>query len=153
LSVLALAGNTLPATTPDALAQVAVLQNVLLRAEQLAIRTEHVLHGGMYARTIRLAPEVVLTGALIKRATMLIVNGSTAVLVGDGWAELDGYYVIPASAGRKQVFVTRGTVEITMIFPTQAKTVEGAEAEFTDEVEMLLSRRLDGHDLVTITGE
>jgi hypothetical protein len=38
-----------------------------------------------------------------------------------------------------------------MIFRTDAKTVEQAEAEFTDEAEALMSRRND-NDTVTITG-
>jgi hypothetical protein len=60
--------------------------------------------------------------------------------------------VIPASAGRKQVFVSRSTVTITMLFPTLARTVEEAEAEFTDEAAGLLSRRQDANTVV-ITGE
>jgi hypothetical protein len=57
------------------------------------------------------------------------------------WHELVGYNVIQASAGRKQIYVTREETAITMIFPSNAKTVEEAEEEFTDEAEMLLSRR------------
>jgi hypothetical protein len=39
-----------------------------------------------------------------------------------------------------------------MLFPTKAKTVEEAEAEFTDEADRLLSRHQEFQDLVTITG-
>jgi hypothetical protein len=63
------------------------------------------------------------------------------VLAGENWMELEGYNVLPASAGRKQVFVSVSDVVITMVFPTKATTVEAAEAEFTDEAAMLLSRK------------
>lgn len=154
-------GLVLEATDTATLDKLATVQQVLMRAEQIGLQTEHILHGGMYARTIRLPWNeqiaadggVLLTGALIKRATVLIINGPTRVLVNDGWFESDGYQVLAAKAGRKQAFVTRGTVELTMIFPTTARTVEEAEAEFTDEADLLLSRRQPGGDLVIITGE
>src|SRR6185503_3455492 len=97
----------------------------------------------MYTRTIHLAPEVVLAGALVKVPTMLIVCGKTAVFTGENWIELEGYHVIPARAGRKQIFVTREDTCITMIFRTDAKTVEQAEEEFTDEAKDLMSRQND----------
>lgn len=106
----------------------------------------------MYARTIRLDAGIVLTGALIKIPTLLIFNGHADVWVGDGWLEMKGYGLIVGSAGRKQVFITRSCVEMTMIFPTQAKTVEEAEREFTDEYEKLMSRASNS-DTVVITGE
>jgi hypothetical protein len=121
--------------------------------EQVPIRTEHVIHGGLYARTITMPPNVVLIGALIKVPTTVITVGSAKVLVGKDWADVDGYQVLPASAGRKQVFISRGPFIITMIFPTSAKTVEEAEAAFTDDAELLLSRRQDDVNVVTITGE
>jgi hypothetical protein len=74
------------------------------------------------------------------------------VLVGDEWQCVDGYRVLPASAGRKQVFVSRGAFLITMLFPTKAKSVEEAESEFTDETHLLLSRKQDLNTVV-ITGE
>jgi hypothetical protein len=97
-------------------------------------------------------PGVVLMGALIKRPTLVIVVGTAHVYVGDKWERLAGYKVLPASANRKQIFVSVSPVVITMIFPTSAKTVEEAEAEFTDEAELLLSRRQDCNT-VTVTGE
>lgn len=144
--------HTLPATYPEVLSKLAVVQDALLRCEQTAIRTEHILHGGMYARTIRLEPGTIISGALIKVPTTLIVQGHCEVLVNDGWATLIGYHVFPASAGRKQIFVARSKTMITMLFATQAQTVEEAEREFTDEAELLMSRKSE-NDVVTITGE
>jgi hypothetical protein len=129
------------AISPELLQKVRSFERAAIRVDQVPVATEHVLHAGMYARTVRLKPGTAITGALIKRATLLVVNGLALMLVNDGFAHLDGYNVIPASAGRKQVFVARGDVAITMIFPTSARTVEEAEAEFTDETDLLLSRR------------
>jgi hypothetical protein len=72
--------------------------------------------------------------------------------VGEDWADVDGYGVLPAQAGRKQIFVSKGPFIITMLFPTTAKTVEEAEEHFTDETHLLLSRKQD-LNTVTITGE
>jgi hypothetical protein len=117
----------------------------------LQVQMEHILHGGMYARTARIAAGMLITSVLIKIPTMLVVNGKCCVYAGDKWYTLEGYNAMPASAGRKQIYVTLGPTEITMIFPSDAKTVEEAEAQFTDEAEQLLSRRRDG-DLITVTG-
>jgi hypothetical protein len=153
VSNLTVANATLPAITAEVRAKVKHLEDVMRQYPQSEIKTEHIIHGGMYARTVRVPPGILFTGALIKRSTMLIVNGNTGVLLNDGVAWMDGYNVIPASAGRKQVFITRGAVELTMIFPTAATTIEEAEAEFTDEADHLLSRSQDNGDTVTITGE
>jgi hypothetical protein len=142
-----------PAISPERLDQVRRFEDAAIQAQQLPIATEHVFHAGMYARTVRLKPGTLITGALIQRATLLIVNGRADMLLNDGFAELDGYNVLPASAGRKQVFAARGDVAMTMLFPTTAKTVEEAEAEFTNEADLLLSRRQDNGDTITITGE
>jgi hypothetical protein len=142
---------TLPSTTPELLAQIGEFENAVLGNGAVEVPTQHVIHAGMYARTIVMPAGVVLTGALMKRATLVIVTGKAAVLAGDVWVELDGYNVMPASAGRKQVFVSRSQAVITMVFPTAAKTVEEAEAEFTDDCARLLSRRQDANT-VLITG-
>lgn len=152
MSVPATTFASLPACTPEMLAKIGDAQSILLAAEQIEVVTEHVLHGGMYARTIRLAPGVIITGALIKVPTVLIVNGFADVLVGDEWAQVIGYAVVPASAGRKQIFVTRSEVEMTMIFHTDAQTVAEAEDEFTDDSDQLMSRR-STRDVFVVTGE
>lgn len=132
----------LPATPPEMLDKIFALEQFSLeRCEQVDIPTEHLLHAGMYVRTIRMPADVVLTGALMKRATVVIVCGQVRMCAGSEYIELEGYNVIPAAAGRKQVFLSRSQVVITMMFPTDAKSVEEAEAEFTDQASELLSRR------------
>jgi hypothetical protein len=141
---LALIDKTLPATSRGILEKIALVEARLRPREgTLQVRMEHRLHAGLYARTCRLAADQVITSVLIKIPTVLIVHGDCIVLAGDEWQELTGFNVLAAEAARKQIYVTRGETEITMIFRTEAKTVEEAEAEFTDEAANLLSRRTE----------
>lgn len=142
----------LPPTPPELADRLRSLEDALIGHEPVELPTQHVFHAGMYARTIVMPPGIVLTGALMKRATLVIVVGRARVLAGEEWIELAGCNVIPASAGRKQVFASCSEVTITMVFPTAARTVDEAEAEFTDDAARLLSRRQDANTVV-ITGE
>lgn len=137
---------------PEAIDKVRQLEARTAELEQVEIPTDHVLHGGMYARTIKIPAGVLLTGALIKRATTLVISGHVTVFVGAGTIEINGYQVLPASAGRKQAFLAHADTFVTMLFPSEAASVEAAENEFTDEADRLLSRR-QACESITITGE
>lgn len=143
--------NNLPAMSTADVEKVRRLESHLLEQEQVTIQTVHHFHAGMYSRTIRIPAGVVITGALIKIATMLIVSGHTTVFIGGETLELCGYHLLPGQAGRKQVFFAHADTDLTMIFPTQARTVEQAEAEFTEETNMLMSRQ-QGDDLIFTAG-
>lgn len=132
---------TLPAMHKDAVASVSALEQASLKLPQVNVPTYHHFHAGMYARTIMIPANTVLTGALIKLATLLIVNGDVIAYTGGGTVHLIGYHVIPAEAGRKQAFTAVADTILTMIFPTSAKSVEEAEEEFTDEAALLFSRK------------
>lgn len=129
------------------------VESMVRQLDQVQIETQHTIHAGMYARTIRIPAGVVLTGVLIKRATLLILSGNATVYVGGREITFTGYHVLPASAGRKQLFYAHQDTRLTMLFPTSATTVDQAETEFTDEIDSLMSRHTAGHDLVQITGE
>lgn len=139
----------IPAVVPDIapmskvdIEKVRCLEDRVLTLPQVSLHTDHVLYAGMYARTICLAPDTVLTGALIKIPTVLIVSGDVLVYAGgDQPRRLVGYHVLSAAAWRKQAFIAVGETHITMVFATQATTVEQAEVEFTDEADRLMSRR------------
>ena len=149
---LSIAIPVLPPTYPEIIHKLCEIQSAEMEKEQVPIFTEHLIHAGMYSRTITMPPGVRLVGAFIQIPTMVIVVGNARVLVGHEWATVEGYAVLPASAGRKQIFESIGPVIITMIFRTEARTVEEAEQEFTPEYEILLSRRQDLNK-VEITGE
>lgn len=145
--------TSLPATSDRGLAFVKNLEDrSLQQCEQTPITTDHVIHAGIYSRTICIPAGVVLTGALIKIPTTLIVCGKASVLIGDGEEVLvDGYLVLPAAAGRKQAFIAHRDTWLTMSFRTDARTVTEAEEQFTDEADMLFSRH--GRNVITITGD
>ena len=141
------------AASPAVLAQLDEINKIILSCPQIELATEHLFHGGMYARTIRLEPETKMMGSLIKLATVLIVHGDCSMLIGDQRVELKGYNVIPGCAGRKQFFWTHGPVEMTMIYPTAFATVEEAEDEVFAEADQLMSRRDGSGDTIVVTGE
>jgi len=115
--------------------------------------TEHMLHGGMYTRTLRLPPRIVGAAVLVKPPTVLITVGTLEVWSNDQVIRVTGYNVIPGSAGRKIAFVTHSEVAMSMVFPCQALTVEQAQREFTDEHALLAPLSLPDRHLILITGE
>ena len=129
------------------------LERVALAMPQIPIATEHVFHAGVYARTIVIPAGVILTGALIKRSTLLIIDGDAVVYMDDGSVEIHGYNLLLASANRKQAFVALSETSVTMIFATDAATTEEAENEFTDEAPSLFSRHSDAINRIFASGE
>jgi hypothetical protein len=141
----------LPAMSPQAVAAVREMESRQMLGEQVPIRTDHLIHGHMYARTICLPAGAALTGALLKVATVLIVHGRCTVFTGDDEVHLSGFNVLPGSAGRKTAFIAHTDTHMTMVFPSDAKSVTEAEDQFTDEADLLFSRH--GENFITITGE
>lgn len=146
--------NSIRAMTPGAIAAVAEMERRTLELPQIPIRTVHFLHAGMYTRMITIPAGVVLTGALIKIATMLTISGDVEVLRGEGdVVRITGTGIMPASAGRKQAFIANKETVVIMAFATTAKTVEEAETQFTDDTDMLMSRHAPEFNTIIITGE
>ncbi len=139
----------LPPMSDEAIENVRALEGAILARPQRAIPTEHVLHFGMYYRTICIPAGVVITGALIKVATVLMVVGDVSIFIGDNELRVRGHERVPASAGRKVGFYAHADTYLTMIFPTGARTREEAEREFTDEADRLWSRHGVNHTLIT----
>lgn len=131
---------TLSGMNHVAIDKVRQFENAARNEPQVDITISHTLHAGMYSRTAFIPKGVVITGALIKVATLLIISGDAIVYTGEGIIELSGYNVIPASENRKSAFLALSDVYLTMLFPTAARTVEEAEGEFTDETDLLQSR-------------
>lgn len=141
-----------PAPSSPVLDELTGLQSYLLSLPkdvfpQVPLPVEHFLWGGMYVRTVRRDLGSVTIGSLITKATILIVNGSCSMLIGDRRVDLEGYNVLTGSPGRKSMSVARGPVEMTLIFPTSASTVEDAENEIFVEADLLVSRR-DGEESI-----
>jgi hypothetical protein len=150
---LEIISQRLPAMSERAIDAVRELETRIMGSEPVQLGTDHLIHGGMYARTICLPAGFVLTGALLKVATVLIVNGDCVAFTGDNEIRLCGFNVIPGSAGRKTAFIANTDTHMTMVFPSDAKSVADAEEQFTNEPHLLMSRRDNSGDTVTITGE
>ena len=153
MSVLVAAESRIPAMTTQAIDKVRELEAITRDLPQVEIATDHVLHGGMYARTICIPAGVLLTGVFIRVPTVLVFEGNATVNAGDEPVTLVGYHVLAASAHRRQAFVAHADTRLTMVFATQAKSVAEAEAEFTDEAHLLFSRKPGAVNRINITGE
>lgn len=145
--------NVIAPMSDGEVAKVRDLEALAMQLPQQVISTSHLFHAGLYARTIMVPAGVMITGALIKIATMLIISGDVVMYVAGQARELHGYNVFSASAHRKQAFVALTDTYLTMVFPTNALTVEDAEREFTSEADLLLSRHTFGSNLINVTGE
>lgn len=139
--------------TEVAINSVRQLEDYVLQAPQTEIPTNHLIHAGIYARSIKIPAGVVLTGALIKTATILVLDGDCIVYKGSGPEEFSGHHVLAASANRKQAFFAMKDTYLTMIFATKAQIIHEAEEEFTDEAHRLSSRYENAVNHIVITGE
>ena len=139
-----------PAIAPMSLAAidcVRQIEAINLARPQTELRFEHDLHAGMYARTM-IVPELptdevcVITAALIKIPTLMISHGDALAYTGEAEPLVfTGHTITRAAAGRCQAFIAKSGFRLTMIFPTEARTVAEAEEEFTDEAHRLMSRK------------
>jgi len=145
--------NRIAVMSESAIEKVRLVQNAMLELPQVDLPVHHILHGGLYLRSLVIPAGVAIAGAFIQVPTTLVVSGNVTVYANDQAYEIDGYQVLVASAGRKQVFVAHADTNMTMTFATDAKTVEDAENEFTSEPELLASRRHENLNTTIITGE
>ena len=142
----------IPTMSDNSVSRVVALEDELSELPQIETSTDHVLHAGMYARTITMPANSVLTGALIKIDTVVIVSGDITMFVGDAPFKFSGYNVLPAMAGRKSAILAHTETHITMLFATSVATVEEAEEEFTSETEKLGSRKFGNANTIITTG-
>ncbi len=151
---LAVLSGHIPAMLDASVEKVRFAEECAKRLPQVHTLTSHIIHAGVYARTIRIPAGVFITGALIKRSTTLIIQGHVLAYVGqEKPAEYKGYNVLTASANRKSAYSAITDTHMTMLFATDAKTVAEAEAEFTDETGLLISHDPDNINHTIITGE
>lgn len=127
--------------TPAINKQFESLIKELEKCPQPKVRTEHHLHAGVYSRTIYIPAGCVAVGLTIKLATQLICAGHFRLTDGSSTQEFKGYHVLDGLPGRRAAAYAIKDSAFTMLFATEAKTVEEAENEFTDEPERLLTRK------------
>lgn len=107
----------------------------------VSIETEHHLHAGVYSRTVYVPKDCVVVGLTISIPTQLIACGHFVLTDGGVSREFKGYHIFDGEAGRRAAVRAIENSAFTMLFHTNAKTVEEAENEFTDQPERLLTRK------------
>lgn len=131
------------AASPEALALGYAMEG---RIQELAavqgeepVHTYHLFHAGMYHRTIFVRKGLAMAGALLQRATTLIVSGHAELLAAEPIV-VRGYAVLPGIAGRKTCLVTHEDTWFTMIVPTKAQTVEEVDREMVGDTQVMAHR-------------
>lgn len=132
---------TIPATSNHILDVTRIVESMMKETPQFDLETTHSLFAGIYSRTVRLPAGVMITGALIKIPTVLTIVGDVTLTIGDHVEDVKGFRLFECSPGRKQIMYAKAESYVTMSFASNAKTVEEAEEQFTDEYENLMSRR------------
>jgi hypothetical protein len=133
-------------------AELYALQRQWSDLPQVDMPVHHVLHGGMYARTIEVPEGTLVIGVHVVVPTVVIIEGRGTLWAGGEQVSVDGYYVLAGEKNRKQMFHASARTRVTMVAASTARSVEEAEQQFTDEPESLISRRSDAR-VVIITGE
>ncbi len=150
---LQISGQQIGPMSEEAIDRVRRLEAETLKMPQVDLAYDHVLHGGVYARSTMLPAGMLLTSVPIKIPTILIVQGDAMIYVGtDQPIHVLGYRVLPAAAGRKSAVYARLDTWMTMLCRTNATSVAEVEAELTDEADRLSSRRRAANNHIRITG-
>lgn len=117
------------------------LEAMLLQLPQINLPTEHIVHGGLSARTIFIPAGTVLTGALTNLDNICVVFGDITVTTDDGAQRLTGFNVLPASAGAKRAGHAHADTWWTTLHRTDLTNVAEIEDEMTGESESLGTRK------------
>jgi hypothetical protein len=137
----------------EAMDRVEDLDTMLQNHEhQIDIATDHVIHGGVYYRTLFLPIGTLLTGVVVKINATLVIHGDCTFYVDGDPLRFTGSNIIPTFGGRRQAVYAHTDTVITMSFSTDAQTVEAAEDQFTDDAHRLGSRRSPECNTYLVTG-
>jgi len=151
MNALTTVNNLMPAMTDDQQSFVdSVTTHIKDNLPIVQCLTHHTIHNGIYSRTVLIPAGTIVTGVLIKVPTTVIISGRVNIFIGDKVVGVDGYDVVTAGANRKQIVYAEIDSYVTLSFPTEAKTVEEAEEEMTDEYEQLQSRLEDSVNIINI---
>lgn len=124
--------------TPE---KVAALEQQLLQMPQARLATTHVVHGGMYARTIYIPAGTILTGALLAHDNICVVMGDIIVTTDQGLRHIVGHNILPARKGFKRAGIAISGTWWTTILATELQDIQEIEDWMTAEAPMLQTRR------------
>ena len=116
------------------------LEVAALAMAQVAIPTEHVISGGLYARTITIPAGIVLTGAAHKTDHLCLCMGDIEVLTDEGPRRLTGLHVLATKAGVKRAGFTHAETRWTTVCRTDLTDLAAIEAELVECPESLQTR-------------
>lgn len=139
--------------TAEGMAKVFEVERILRTLPQENCPIKHVIHAGIYSRTILLKAGVAIAGVRIKVPSQMVVSGHCVISHGDHSVTCNGFDVLTAPAGRKTAVLAIADTYITMMYPTQAQTLEEAERQATDDYDDLASHDPNYPNIVVITGE
>lgn len=120
------------------------LADLLGDVEDAPLPVEQHIYAGVYTRTGCQKAGIVCATALVKVPTQLIVSGHCRIWCEDQVFEVNGYRVLEGMAGRQMIVYTIEDTWATVLFATDAKTPEEAEAEAVGEQVFM---RLSNHHL------
>ena len=117
------------------------LERQMAELPQVDLGTTHVVHAGLYARTIVIPAGTVLTGALTNCENLCVISGDISVSTDEGLQRLTGYHVLPARAGFKRAGWAHADTHWTTVVATELTDIEAIERMATDEADLLQTRR------------
>lgn len=138
-------GISIPPCTPKELAKmdmlIEVLHDINPGASTKDVPTEHFCHAGCYVRTCLFPKGIVCAAVKIIVPTVVIICGKGTVFCGDKKTYVDGYYVMRGEAPRQMAFLAEEDTYATMFYATDKTDPVACEEEFTDQTDLLLTRR------------
>ena len=128
------------------------LEAQMLKLPQLDAQTQHHLSGRVYARTILIPADAVLTGAVHKKAHINIVCGDVTFVNEDGQTRLTGYHILPTKAGSKRMAYAHADTYWTTVLHTDCTEMEAIEADAVEDPQNLQTRHLGQNELIKLEG-
>jgi hypothetical protein len=129
------------APTAEAREKVAALEQMALAMPQVAIKTEHLVHANVCARTIFIPAGTLLTGATMSVDNICVMFGDMTVTTDKGPVRFTGFHVLPANKGLKRAGLAHSDTWWTTIWKTELTEINDLEREMTSESDMLQTRR------------
>jgi len=120
---------------------IATLKKQLQQLPQITIETKHLIHGGMYGRTVFIPAGSTVTGAKTNIDNICTVSGDITVSTDKGVVRLTGYNVIPANSGYSRAVYAHADTYWTTFLVTDSDNVQAIEEAMTDAAATLQTRK------------
>ena len=112
--------------------KVSMLEEEMLKHEQIAIPVKHYFSPGVYAREITIPAGTLLTGRIHKYEQLNILSGGEiSVLTQDGMKRVCAPFTVVSPPGTKRIAYAHTECTWTTILATEEKDPDRIEAAFT----------------------